>query len=118
MQIASSDRQFRSFGWSSLAALVIAAACQNTTEATRSIEGTRRLSVGATTACALDPAGIVYCWGLNSSFLEYGTSAIQTSATPIAIPTQPLTSLGSGWGQHKCGLTDAEAVCWGRGTSG
>src|SRR3954470_6685413 len=111
MQIPSSDRRFGSFGWSSLAVVLLVGACLDPNEPTRSIEGTRRLSVGATTACALDPAGGVYCWGLNSSYLEYGTSGLQTSPIPIATPAQPLTSFGSGWGQHKCGLTDAGAVC-------
>lgn len=101
-----------------LATLLLAGACLNPNEAHPSIEGTRRLSVGTTTACALDPAGKVFCWGLNSTLLEYGTASLQTTGTPVAVPISPLKSLGGGWGQHKCGLTGTDAVCWGRGLSG
>lgn len=99
-------------------AVLLAAACQSPNEAVPISEGSRTLSVGAATACALDPHGSVYCWGANTNYLEYGSSAVLSSGTPIAVPVPTLRSIGSGWGQHKCGLTTNGAVCWGRGSSG
>jgi alpha-tubulin suppressor-like RCC1 family protein len=105
-------------GFGLVALALLAVGCLNPNESHPSTEGSRRLAAGASTACALDPSGKVFCWGLNSSFFEYGTGALSTSATPIEVPVPPLTSISSGWGQHKCGLADVGAVCWGRGASG
>src|SRR5436190_18404542 len=101
-----------------VAGILLGGSCQNPNEAGADITGTRRLSVGAATACALDPTGKVYCWGVNSSQMEYGSYDVLASESPVAIPMAPLRSLSSGWGQHRCGLTATVAVCWGRGQSG
>jgi alpha-tubulin suppressor-like RCC1 family protein len=105
--------------WSLLAATaVIVGACQTLNEPNPSIEGSRRLAVGAATACALDPVGKVFCWGVNSNLLEYGTTTVLSSGTPVAVPVPQLLSISGGWGQHKCGLTSSGAICWGRGLNG
>jgi alpha-tubulin suppressor-like RCC1 family protein len=100
------------------AVALIAGACANPNEVDPAIEGTRRLAVGAATACALDPVGTVYCWGVNTGFLEYGSSTVSSSGSPVAVPVQPLLSLSGGWSQHRCGLTATGAICWGRGGNG
>src|SRR4051812_38538287 len=92
-----------SIAWQSLgAALLLAGACLNPNETDPAAEG-RRLSVGAITACALDPTGNVFCWGSNSSFLEYGTASLQTSGSPVSVGGPRLAWISGGWGQHKCG---------------
>jgi alpha-tubulin suppressor-like RCC1 family protein len=100
------------------AAALIAGACANPNEVDPALEGSRRLAVGAATACALDPTGKVYCWGVNSNWLEYGSATVLSSGSPVAVPVQPLLSLSGGWSQHRCGLTATGAICWGRGQSG
>src|SRR5690349_21280893 len=101
-----------------IGAILAIGACSNPNEADPIPEGSRRLSVGPATACALDPQGSVYCWGANTSLLEYGASSVPASPTPIAVPVQRLRSISGGWGQHRCGLTGTEAICWGRGQNG
>jgi alpha-tubulin suppressor-like RCC1 family protein len=98
--------------------MLAAGGCDNSTEPDPIPEGSRRLAVGAATTCALDPGGNVFCWGLNSSALEYGTAGVATSGIPVSVPVPTLRSISLGWGQHKCGLTDVGLVCWGRGGSG
>src|SRR4051812_302199 len=92
---------------------LVAIGCINPSE-TVIPAGTRRLSVGAVTACALNPAGLVYCWGANSNSLEYGSS-MPTSGTPVDVSLPKLLSISGGWGQHRCGLATAGMICWGRG---
>ena len=101
-----------------LVGLLFITACRDPNEPDPIPGGSRRLSVGSTTACALDPAGLVYCWGGNSNYLEYGSAVVPASGTPVSVPVPKLTSFGGGWGQHKCGLVQSDAVCWGRGQSG
>ena len=82
---------------------------------------TRRLMVAEATACALDPNGNVFCWGLNSNRWEYGAAPtnIAPSFIPVAVPVPRLASLAKGVGTHMCGITDnSKAVCWGRGGFG
>lgn len=109
----------RALGWACLAtAALVAGACLNPSEPDPTPPPGRRLAVGAATACALDPDGKVYCWGVNSGFLEYGSSAVPSSGSPVPVPMQPMLWLSGGWSQHRCGLTATGAVCWGRGGNG
>ena len=82
----------------------------------------RRLSVGELTACALDPNGKVYCWGLNSgSYEEFGApvTTLPGGSTPMAVPMPALASISGGNAQHMCGiLRGGSAVCWGRNSFG
>jgi alpha-tubulin suppressor-like RCC1 family protein len=78
----------------------------------------RRISVGETTACALDNVGKVFCWGTNSVRMEYGDSS-PASASPVAVSLPTLTAISAGTSQHMCGITPArQAICWGRGQFG
>ena len=102
-------------------ALLLAAACDSTTTPAPAIELGRRLLVNENATCALDPQGIVYCWGANTEFQEYGTpsTVLPGSASPKQVPVPKLRSLALGVGTHFCGIDfDAAAVCWGRGTFG
>lgn len=104
----------------SLAVLALAA-CSETTEPGTGIGGTRRLTAGESTACALDRDGATSCWGANSNFFEYGASpgTVPPTALPVLVPVPRLATLSVGNAQHMCGITSArEAICWGRGTNG
>src|SRR4051812_28880241 len=101
--------------------VVLATACDNPNESPATGPSGRRLSVGTASVCALDDGGAVWCWGLNSAFVEYGVSAgvSPTSASPVAVPIPTLASVSIGNAQHMCGVTSAAlAVCWGRGGEG
>ena len=81
----------------------------------------RRLLVNEQAACALDRTGVVYCWGSNGNFQEYGAPALTLppSRVPVAVPVPRLYSLADGVGTHFCGIDFEDAiVCWGRGTFG
>ena len=108
-----------------IALLVVAlalGACDNGTFGPQQLPPTgRRLAVGELTACALDTIGKVYCWGTNSTRWEYGAdpSILPSSSTPTLVPVPSLSALGSGVGQHMCGILQTHhAICWGRGQSG
>jgi alpha-tubulin suppressor-like RCC1 family protein len=98
--------------------LIALAACQRVTEPTNSEGSGRRLSVGESTVCALDPGSVVYCWGSNSTFFEYGSNVIGASPVPVSIAGQTMLWLSGGWSQHKCGAKTESLVCWGRGGVG
>ncbi|MEO6527473.1 MAG: hypothetical protein ABIP93_12660 [Gemmatimonadaceae bacterium] len=83
---------------------------------------------GGAHACGLNPTGLAYCWGKDSSYqLGGGDGRIINSTTPIPVSggaSYKALALGRG---HTCALrTDGVAVCWGdnrdgqlgRGTSG
>lgn len=87
-------------------------------------EPTRALTSGIfaseQAACAINQ-GVVYCWGENTMFWEFGESpaAFPGSTTPIAVAVPGLASLARGSGPHLCGIdADGIGVCWGRGTRG
>lgn len=61
----------------------------------------------------------MWCWGQNSTLLEFGTNLLATSSTPVNTNTAGLTSMASGHGQHMCGTSASNlARCWGRSTFG
>ena len=82
----------------------------------------RRLIAGEQVACALDPIGAIYCWGLNSNFWEYGAppEAIAGGGSPAKMASIfTLSKLALGVGTHFCGIDDdRRAVCWARGDNG
>jgi alpha-tubulin suppressor-like RCC1 family protein len=77
------------------------------------------VDLGFTSACALDPAGSVYCWGNNA----YG----QVGLPPSTAPSQPDPILVGGIdgavsvavaSESACALLSSGSVlCWGRGDS-
>ena len=75
------------------------------------------VSLGATFACALTPAGSAYCWGNN--FRGFLGSTGGSSAVPRPV-SGGLTfqSLAAG-GTHTCAVSDANEIwCWGGGQYG
>ena len=88
-----------------------------------------QVSAGAIFACAVDTAGLVYCWGYNGVG-QLGNSSTNWSSIPVAVTTTPGTpmagrtivqvSAGRGWfGYSACAVDTASlAYCWGQNTSG
>ena len=102
-----------------LAGVVWFVACGDPTGPPRS--GMRRLMVSENAACALDPAGSTFCWGVNGAFFEYGVSNNEHggSVQPLQAAPPRLKWLADGIGTHLCGITEErDAICWGRGTFG
>lgn len=82
---------------------------------------TSKLSVGEATTCALNSAQLMYCWGLNSSFLEHGVLAPSEPGptTPVSTNVAAFVALMPGHGSHFCGLmSDGSGHCWGRNSHG
>jgi alpha-tubulin suppressor-like RCC1 family protein len=104
-----------------LAAAFWFVSCKDGTDPEPAVSIGRRLLIGDQAACALGAGGVVYCWGTNTQFWEYGgpPTTFPTSATPFIVPVPSLIALGSGHGTHFCGIkASKEGVCWGRGTFG
>ena len=78
-----------------------------------------QISVGLAFACALDSAGIAYCWGAGQEG-ELGNNTVLTnSAVPVAVNTagvlssKTLTQISAGY-DHACVLDTAGVTyCWG-----
>ncbi|MGH7679061.1 MAG: RCC1 domain-containing protein, partial [Gemmatimonadaceae bacterium] len=63
----------------------------------------------------------MFCWGLNSTWWEYGAppDLVPGTGTPAAPIVEEIVSLAGGVGAHFCGITRAQgAICWGRGGFG
>ncbi|MBS0556173.1 MAG: RCC1 repeat-containing protein [Proteobacteria bacterium] len=76
--------------------------------------GMSAIAAGSAHNCALTTAGVLTCWGLNSSG-QLGDGSTTDRSTPVAV-----SGLGSGVGAieaggiHTCALTTAGALrCWG-----
>ena len=68
-----------------------------------------------TSACALDSANAVYCWGLNTSG-QVGNPATGTHfLVPTAVTSQSTISAGYA---HSCMIRNGRAYCWGDNTYG
>jgi len=73
--------------------------------------------------CALDSAGLAYCWGYND-FGQLGDGTTTDSDVPVAVDTDgvlagaSLTHITAG-ASHTCAVSSSGgAYCWGRNTSG
>lgn len=68
--------------------------------------------------CALDGAGVVYCFGANSTG-QLGDGTTLDRPTPATVgDLPPVVSLSSG-AQHTCALTGSgDVYCWGRNSGG
>src|ERR1044071_645670 len=82
-----------------------------------------QITAGGFTTCALDSAGLPYCWGNNQNG-QLGNNSITESHVPVAVSTSgvlagvDLTQLSNGGG-FTCGLSGAGAgYCWGLNSSG
>jgi alpha-tubulin suppressor-like RCC1 family protein len=81
------------------------------------------VTIGDYDTCAMDSAGLAYCWGDNTHG-ELGDDATIDSSVPVAVDTagvlagKTLTQVTAGiW--HACALdTTGSVYCWGRSVSG
>src|SRR5262249_31651880 len=75
------------------------------------------ISAGGDHTCALDTAGVAWCWGANSS-RQLGDGTAMDRATParVTAATAP-TSIVAGW-SHPCVIAAGSVVCWGANGSG
>lgn len=91
--------------------------------ATSGVLGGRVLSsitTGSSHTCALDSAGLAYCWGEGrAGQLGDGAGRSRKAATVVSMPRgATFTSLSAGE-EHTCAVSDDSRVyCWGRGGSG
>jgi len=74
--------------------------------------------------CALDSAGVAYCWGGNI-FGELGDGSTTDSASPVAVDVtgalagQTLTQIAAAGEFHTCALDrSGSAYCWGLNNAG
>ena len=67
---------------------------------------------GSRTSCALDPAGIGYCWGQNAVG-HVGDGTTTDRLTPVAVAGGHTFGMVSVGGSNACGLEVNQAWCWG-----
>lgn len=108
--------------WISVLAAMAGASCGDGPTVPNISSAAGQLAVGEQTACALDATGALYCWGLNSSFLEYGVdpATAATSDAPVRVSAPPFSALMPGVSQHMCAQASGSngVYCWGRGGAG
>jgi len=89
-------------------------------EACAAAAPTHRIGISGDSACAVDPAGALKCWGSNS-WGQLGDGSIDRSQTPVSvlsIANVAGVSLSDGGGGHACAHTTAsELFCWGSNTT-
>ena len=81
------------------------------------------ISTGTSFTCALDSAGIAYCWGLGDNG-RLGNGAIGDASAPVAVKSDgvlvndKIVSIRSG-AAHTCAVTETgRTACWGLNGSG
>jgi prepilin-type N-terminal cleavage/methylation domain-containing protein len=97
-----------------------------TLEPTR-VEGISDLievAAGGRHACALDEAGVIYCWGLNQlgrtgRGISSTSTTLTLTPTAVTMPAEAtFVSLSAGEA-HTCAVTDTgEVYCWGSRSNG
>ncbi len=79
------------------------------------------IAVGGSHTCALDPAGMAYCWGQDDPAFEQLGNGTDGLSQPVPVPisgVHTFTSLVAG-GWHTCGLTATnDGYCWGSDSNG
>jgi len=83
----------------------------------------RELALSDSSTCAVDNAGLVWCWGKNDSGqLGDGSLVLRSAAAEVLIAAaSPLTGISKidAGGDHVCGQqADGSMWCWGRNTNG
>ena len=83
-----------------------------------------QLSVGQAFACALDTAGVAYCWGYGQEGELGNNTVLANSSVPVLVNTagvlagKTLTQISAGY-EHACALDSAGAAyCWGYNGNG
>lgn len=81
------------------------------------------ITTGQDHTCALDSAGLVYCWGEGLEG-QLGRGSTTDSSTPVAVSTsgvlsgKTVTSINAGE-DHTCAITtEGRVYCWGSGVYG
>ncbi|HEU4720247.1 MAG TPA: hypothetical protein VFS59_02705 [Gemmatimonadaceae bacterium] len=75
-----------------------------------------KIAAGSAHVCALDPTGLAYCWGKDSTYqLGGGDSLAINSSTPIPVFGKIVFSAIVAGRTHSCGIraADRAALCWG-----
>lgn len=72
-----------------------------------------QISAGDLRMCALDTSGLVWCWGISSSYGQPGGAA----AKKIVLPG-PAKAIAVGVGHSCAALVDGRVSCWGRNVNG
>jgi alpha-tubulin suppressor-like RCC1 family protein len=76
-----------------------------------------RIEAGYYQTCALDTAGLAWCWGQNDSG-QIGDGSGEGRAAPVAVSgDRQFTDLSAG-DRFVCGLSGGEAWCWGAARAG
>jgi hypothetical protein len=84
-----------------------------------------QISAGNGFTCALDSAGLAYCWGQNGNG-QLGNNSTAPSLVPVAVSTsgvlagKTLTEIfASNFGSHVCAIdSTGKAYCWGLNSNG
>jgi alpha-tubulin suppressor-like RCC1 family protein len=84
-----------------------------------------QISAGNAFTCALDTAGLAYCWGQNGNG-QLGNNSTTPTAVPVAVNTsgvlagKTLTEISApDFGSHACALDNTgKAYCWGLNLNG
>jgi alpha-tubulin suppressor-like RCC1 family protein len=84
----------------------------------KDLVGAKALSVGAHSACAVTPGGVVQCWGRNDHG-QLGNGTLTNSNVPV-----PVSGIASGatdvsvGEDHACAVVSGGVRCWGRNHQG
>ncbi len=77
-----------------------------------------QVSAGGSSACLIDHAGALHCWGLNS-FGQLGVGDQDRRPAPQRVGTDHWLSVATSLGEHTCAVrNDSSLWCWGRGNNG
>jgi alpha-tubulin suppressor-like RCC1 family protein len=80
--------------------------------------GVKAVSVNDLTACAINAAGAVFCWGEGTNGqLGNGTTVSSSSPVPVSGLTSGVSSIAVG-GVYSCAIQNRGAFCWGQNLSG
>jgi len=83
----------------------------------------KSVSVGQQHSCAVDIAGAMYCWGLNTDG-QLGNNSTTNSSVPVAVNMSGALSgktikvAASGFNQNCVIASDDRAYCWGNNLNG
>ena len=76
--------------------------------------GGEQIVVGEETACALDPEGVIWCWGFNGRCGIGSATPLPTAAQPVAVPLpEPAVGLAAGRLFNCAQLESGDLNCWG-----
>ncbi|HET9439685.1 MAG TPA: hypothetical protein VFO52_05920 [Longimicrobiales bacterium] len=78
----------------------------------------RQVAAGGGHTCAVDAAGVAYCWGYGA-YGRLGVEQNTNQGIPVAVNTELRFRAVAAAGTHSCGVAlDGVAYCWGYGEGG